>query len=141
MLTVTFPTTIQDSKLQYAVILARAGGKWVLCRRRGRSTWEFPGGKREKCEPIAETARRELYEETDALRFRLFPIGPYCVTTEDGISSYGMFYASEITAFGDGLHFEIEECRLSDDLPEHWTYPLIQPALLERYREWEAHHV
>ncbi len=141
MLQVTFPTAVPREQLQFAVILARCQGKWVLCRHKDRTTWEFPGGKRERCEPIDHAARRELYEEADALRYTLTPIGPYCVTGEGGSRSYGMFYTAEILRFGDGLHHEIAECRLFDALPARWTYPELQPALLAHYRSWEARHV
>ena len=35
-----------DSDLKCAVVCARAGEKWLLCRRRDRQTWELPGGDR-----------------------------------------------------------------------------------------------
>lgn len=44
--------------------------------------------------------------------------------------SFGMLYAAEIKAFETELHSEIEKIVLSEELPEKWTYPLIQPKLL-----------
>ena len=40
----------------------------------------------------------------------------------------------EITEFAKELHSEIEKVILMDELPENWTYPLIQPKLIE---EWD----
>ena len=31
------------------------------------------------------------------------------------------------------LHSEMEKIVLLDELPEEWTYPLIQPKLIEKY--------
>ncbi|MFR7445451.1 MAG: NUDIX domain-containing protein [Sellimonas intestinalis] len=42
-------------------------------------TYEVPGGHREAGETIDETARRELYEETGATDFDLFPVCVYSV--------------------------------------------------------------
>ena len=33
-----------------------------------------------------------------------------------------------------GLHHEIREIYLMDGLPDRWTYPLIQPKLMEEAR-------
>ncbi len=131
MLEVKFYETIQDEKFGFAVILAKTQGKWVFCRHRERCTYEFPGGHREKGEDILETARRELYEETGALKFRIQPIGIYSVSREGEEESFGMFYYAEIEEFEKELHSEIEEIILTEDFPESWTYPLIQPKLLE----------
>ena len=40
---------------------------------------------------------------------------------------------AEITEFAKGLHSEMEKVVLMDELPENWTYPLIQPKLIEKY--------
>ena len=39
---VRFYETVEDSKLKFAVILARSDGKWVLCKHRERDTYEAP---------------------------------------------------------------------------------------------------
>ena len=40
---------------------------------------------------------------------------------------------AEITEFAKELHSEMEKVVLMDELPENWTYPLIQPKLIEKY--------
>lgn len=39
--------------------------------------------------------------------------------------------------FSDQLDSEMEKIVLMDKLPENWTYPLIQPRLIERYLQIE----
>lgn len=131
MTIVRFHDRVDDALLKFAVILARTGGRWVFCKHRDRETWEIPGGHREKGEAIDETARRELYEETGAIDFHLAPLCGYSVADADGRMTYGMLYRAEIFAFEPELHSEIERIRISDHLPEAWTYPFIQPKLIE----------
>lgn len=42
---------------------------------------------------------------------------------------------AEITEFAKELHSEMEKVVLMDELPENWTYPLIQPKLIEKYSQ------
>lgn len=137
MLKVSFYDEVPDDLLKFAVIISRSRSKWVFCKHRARSTYECPGGRREAGERILNTARRELYEETGALEYNMQEIGPYSVTgktrvNETGGESFGMLYFAEIAAFAKELHSEIEEVVLLDGLPENWTYPDIQPTLLDR---------
>ena len=136
MIEVKFPDDIADELLKFAVIIAKTEGKWVFCRHRERDTYEVPGGHREPGETIEETAGRELREETGAVDFEIKPIGAYSVkgktkvnkTDED--TSYGMLYYADIFSFEE-LRSEIAEILITDALVENWTYPLIQPKLLE----------
>ncbi len=52
MTRVRFYDRVDDGLLRYAVIAARAGGRWVFCRHRERDTLELPGGHREPGEDI-----------------------------------------------------------------------------------------
>ena len=130
---VRFYDKIEDHRLRFAVILARSGGKWVLCKHRERSTLEIPGGHREPGEDIDAAARRELHEETGAAAFTLRPVCVYAVVRDgEPGESCGMLYAAEITAFDPELHSEIERTVLLDSLAGvDWTYPDIQPRLLD----------
>ena len=133
---VRFYEEIEDHRLKFAVILARSGGKWVLCKHRERTTLEVPGGHREPGEDIDAAARRELHEETGAPAFTLRPVCVYAVVRDgEPGESCGMLYAAEITAFDPELHSEIERTVLLDSLAGvDWTYPDIQPRLLEEAR-------
>ena len=136
MLQVKFYEQAEDRLLRYAVIISRSDGKWVFCKHRARDTWEIPGGHREPGETVLEAARRELYEETGAVAFELKQVCVYCVV-KDGEETFGMLYAAKITEFEKELHSEIERIGLLDDLPESWTYPLIQPLLIREYERRE----
>lgn len=135
---ISFYESIDDTALKFAVIIARTAGKYVFCKHRERHTLECPGGHREPGETILETARRELYEETGATDFSLVPICAYCVPPEnsfDGTDSFGMLYYANIRIFEAELHSEIEKIVITEELPTDWTYPDIQPFLLEEARK------
>ena len=130
---VRFYDEVDDALLKFAVIAARSEGKWVLCRHKERTTLEIPGGHREPGESVDQTAARELREETGAEVFSLRPVCVYSVVRDDG-ESFGGLYYGEISSFGE-LHSEIEEIFLLEEpLEGNWTYPEIQPKLLEEVR-------
>ena len=136
---VKFYDTVNDELLKFAVIISQSNGKWVFCKHKERDTYEVPGGHREAGEDIFETAKRELQEETGAIKFEIKPICVYSVTgktrvNDTGEETFGLLCFAEITEFAKELHSEMEKVVLMDELPENWTYPLIQPKLIE---EWE----
>lgn len=136
---VHFYEKAEDDLLKFAVIISKCGGKWVFCKHKERETYELPGGHREKNENILEAAKRELYEETGAVKFEIRQVCVYSVegktrVNETGEESYGMLYYADITELEKELHSEIERIEFFEELPEHWTYPLIQPLLIEEFQ-------
>ena len=134
MVEVKFYDEVDDSLLKFAVIIAKSDDKWVFCKHQERNTYEIPGGHREPGELIDDTARRELYEETGAVDFSIEPVCAYSVTAPwnfDGQETYGMLFCADVKAFEKELHSEIERIVIQDDLPAAWTYPDIQPYLME----------
>ena len=136
MLEVKFYNQVADECLKFAVIISKTNGKWVFCKHKERNTYEVPGGHREENEDILETAKRELKEETGALDFDISPICVYSVTgknkvNETGEETYGMLFFADIKTFENELHSEMEKVFITDTLVENWTYPLIQPKLIE----------
>lgn len=116
--------------LKYAVIIAKYNGKYVMCKHKKRNTLEIPGGRREENEDIFRTAERELYEETGALHFDLNPVCIYSVVRGEE-DSFGMLFCADIFEFEADLHNEIEKIYFVEDLNVDWTYPQIQPKLIE----------
>ena len=135
MIEVNFYDEVDDSLLEFAVIISKYNGKWVFCKHKERDTFEVPGGHRENGEKIEDTAVRELKEETGAVDFNIKPVCVYSVKGKTRVNdnatkeSFGMLYAAEIFSFEE-IHSEIEKIVLSDDLIRQWTYPLIQPKLI-----------
>lgn len=151
MLEVNFYDNVKDDLLKFAVIVSKYRGKWVLCKHRDRNTYEFPGGHREAGEEIEATARRELYEESGAKEYRLEKICVYSVRTQGNMEddpdkigtevvnaakgyeeTFGMLYFADIDRFTELPDYEIERIEFFDQLPSNWTYPEIQPKLLEK---------
>ncbi len=109
----------------------------MFCKHRERSTYECPGGRREAGEDILSTAKRELYEETGAIEYSIKKICEYSVCGHDGVvendtETFGMLFFADITRFEELPGYEIEKIELFDHLPDNWTYPEIQPILLEK---------
>ncbi|MEY8354873.1 NUDIX domain-containing protein [Lachnospiraceae bacterium 54-53] len=138
MIKITFHDTVEDRLLKFAVIVSRYRNQWIFCKHRERSTFECPGGHREKGEDIGDAARRELYEETGALEYTLEPVCVYSVKELDkrrrnSRESFGMLFYSEVKKLGElPPAFEMEEIRLFDGIPEDLTYPEILPVLVAK---------
>lgn len=135
---VKFYNEANDALLKFAVIIAKYNGSWVFCKHKERDTYEIPGGHREEGETIAEAAKRKLYEETGAVDFSLEPICIYSVTgknrvNETGDKTFGKLFFAEIITFEHQLHSEIEKIEFFENLPEKWTYPEIQPLLINEF--------
>lgn len=137
MIEVNFYEEVADELLKFAVIISKTEGKWVFCKHKERDSYEVPGGHREEGETILETAKRELREETGALEFDIKPICVYAVkgktrvNKDDDDESFGMLFFADIFSFEKELHSEIEKIIITDKLIENWTYPAIQPKLME----------
>ena len=132
MIEVKFYDEVEDSLLKFAVIISKYDGKWVFCKHKERDTYEVPGGHREAGENILDTAKRELNEETCASEFEISQVGVYSVTdVEKNIETFGMLYFADIKTFEGELQSEIEKIIITETLPTAWTYPLIQPKLME----------
>ena len=147
--------SVPDDELEYSVVAARNRNQWVCVRLKGRDDWCFPGGSREKGETMEENARRELYEETGAVEYRLRPLGIYGVDHRDVENqgdiritspsdtsqrpgeririSWGGFYVAEIDRFDPiPAEFEIAERRLFESFPlNRARFPYIMPGMME----------
>ncbi|RKX75652.1 MAG: DNA mismatch repair protein MutT [Spirochaetes bacterium] len=108
----------------------------MCVRLKGRTDWCFPGGGREEGESMEENARRELFEETGALEYDMYPLGIYGVDHGNRFS-WGGLYAAEIHSFGDvPAEFEIAERRYFKDFPfDNARFPDIMPGMMDWLNE------
>ena len=137
MLEVKFYDLVADELLKFAVVVSRYDGKWVFCKHKERDTYEVPGGHREADEDILDTAKRELQEETGAVKFSIEPVCVYSVTgknrvNDTGEETFGLLCYADIEEFSGTLDSEMEQVVLLEKLLDNWTYPLIQPKLIEK---------
>lgn len=140
MIKVKFYDKVSDKLLKFAVIIAKSNGKWVFCKHRDRDTYECPGGHRDEGEDIITTAKRELFEETGAVKYNIKYICTYSVIREYGTKesteeSFGALFYADIKTFDELPDFEMEKVELFNELPNKWTYPEIQSVLLNKIKD------
>lgn len=121
MLEVKFFKEVKE-QIKYAIIVARYQNNFVFCRHKDRTTYELPGGHIEMGETILEAAKRELREETGALKFKIQFVTFY------SFDFFGAVFYAEIEELGK-LEYEIEELYFCDYFPVEATYPAIQPKI------------
>lgn len=86
---VNFYKKVDDDKLKFVVIVSRYQNKWIFCKHKQRDTYEIPGGHREAGETILEAAKRELYEETGAIKFSIEPMSIYSAKGKNEVNAAG----------------------------------------------------
>lgn len=115
---------------KYVVVLSTMCGKILLSRHKARSTWETQGGHVEPGETPMEAAKRELYEESGAVRYDIRPLCDYWAGDEHtGEGATGMVFHAEIHELGEMPESEMAETQLFGSLPGNLTYPAITPEL------------
>jgi len=121
---------------RFTVIFARHNGNWLYCRHKERDTFETAGGGIEPGETPLEGAKRELYEETGAVKFDIFPAFDYAVYTDTGFANGQVFYA-EIQELGElSPEFEMTEVRAFKTIPDKMRFPQILPVLYAEMEKW-----
>ena len=113
---------------KYVITLSRYQGKMLFSRHKKRSTWETQGGHIEQGESPEQAARRELYEESGALAYKLEPLCDFQGEDGEGTAAAQVFWA-DIHQLGALPPSEMAEVRTFDGLPENLTYPGITPVL------------
>ncbi len=119
---------------KYVVVLSRYQGKYLLSRHKERTTWETQGGHIEPGETPLQAAKRELFEESGAVRYQIKPVFDYRAGDDDGEAN-GMVFAAEIEELGPLPQSEMAEVKAWEQLPENLTYPAITPVLWKAWQE------
>ena len=113
------------------VVLTSFRGQTVLSRHRSRDTWETQGGHIEPGETPLQAAKRELWEESGAEDFDIFPLCDYSAA-DDTSSANGQVFTAAVRSFGPMPASEMKEIGFFDRLPGNLTYPDITPKLFAR---------
>lgn len=118
---------------RFVVIFSRYKEKWLYCRHKERETYETAGGHIEEGETALEAAKRELYEETGAVKYEICPAFDYSVYSTRG-GSNGQVFLAEISELGELPAYEMAEVRPFDTIPEKMRFPDILPVLYEKVK-------
>jgi len=119
----------------FVVIFCRYQDKWLYCRIKDSDTYGNAGGHIEPGELPLEAAKRELQEETGAIKFDITPAFDYSVQNANDYST-GQVYFAHIHELGELPDYEMAEIRLYETMPEKLRFPQILPVLYEKMQAW-----
>jgi 8-oxo-dGTP diphosphatase len=118
----------------YVVIVAKYEGQLVWVRKFGSNSWEIPGGHIEEGETPEFAAKRELWEETGAIEFKIVPICDFEIKTNES-TSYNRLFFSDIQKLEKLPALEIEEILFCNQTPSVLTHGKIQLELIQKANE------
>ncbi|MDR2514899.1 MAG: tRNA (adenosine(37)-N6)-threonylcarbamoyltransferase complex ATPase subunit type 1 TsaE [Christensenellaceae bacterium] len=121
---------------KYVTTLSRVPGGWLFGRHRARGRWEAQGGHIEAGETPLAAAKRELYEESGALEYKLVPICDSTFGAKPYEGEGGRLFWAEISRLGPLPQSEIAEVAVFRDLPEDLGFPELMRTFL---RQVKAH--
>ena len=108
----------KNEELTRVVCVSKYKDKYVFSYNKKRNGWEIPGGHIEEGETWEEAAKREMYEETGAIKINVEPICVY------KISTFGLLCYCEILELEElPKESEMEKIMFSDSLPHNLTFP------------------
>ena len=108
----------KNEELTRVVCVSKYKDKYVFSYNKKRNGWEIPGGHIEEGETWEEAAKREIYEETGAIKINVEPICVY------KISTFGLLCYCEILELEElPKESEMEKIMFSDSLPDNLTFP------------------
>ena len=123
-------------KPKYVVVLSFMDGKIMLSRHKARETWETQGGHIEEGETPLEAAKRELWEESGAVKYTIEPLFDYWAGDDDDWAT-GVVFRAQIEELGViPQDSEMAEVRLFEALPDTLTYAYISTELFAREKDW-----
>ncbi|MCM3611541.1 nucleoside triphosphatase YtkD [Planococcus sp. MERTA32b] len=102
-----------QAESRHVLVIAKFKGKWLLTEHRERGL-EFPGGKTEAGESLAEAAKREVYEETGGVIEELEWFAEYLVHSEPPFSK--TVFTGTVTAVDEIDLMETKGAVLAEDL-------------------------
>ena len=138
MLIVDFhsPDYYPECGLTYVIIGARYLNKWLFIKHKQRKSHELPAGHIDEGEDADTAARRELEEETGAIKYKIVCISTYTVSEKNKLRA-GRLYFAEIDNMGEEWdEKEIDEVVLSDSLPAELGFHHVQEALFNYLQKY-----
>jgi 8-oxo-dGTP diphosphatase len=125
--------------ISYVWMIVKHNEKFVLSLHRKSGKWDHVGGHVKKDEKPLSAAKRELFEETGAIDFDIFPVCDYEVLNEDGtLYNNGRTYFVILRKFSDLPNgSEMDKIGFFDKIPEDFRYDGDSNAVTEDYKRIE----
>ena len=125
--------------INYVRMVTKHNGKFVLPWHKKSQKWDWVGGFVEKDEKPLEAAKRELFEETGAVDFDIFPVYDHESFHEDGTYfNNGRTYFVIVRKFADLPDgSEMEKIGFFDKIPDDFRYYGNREAQTENFKRIE----
>jgi 8-oxo-dGTP diphosphatase len=124
--------------IKYVWMITKHNGKFVLSFHRKSQKWDHVGGHVEKDETPLAAAKRELFEETGAIDFDIYPVFDHKAFREDGSFNNGRTYFVNVREFSDLPDgSEMDKIGIFDEIPENFRYDGNLGELINDYKRIE----